>query len=158
MAKAKHFMSVAELHKKTAEFRAVCTRAGLRITPQRVAVYQALIKSKRHPPAEIVCRTVRKTLPNISLDTVNRTLLKFVKIGVASVLPGSGDPKRFDGQTSNHHHFKCTKCGRIIDLDCEPFENIRIPASITRKYSVTRKTVYLEGVCDSCKSANRQRA
>jgi len=156
MAKAKHSMSRAELNKKTAEFRAVCSRAGLRITPQRVAVYQALINSKRHPAAETLCRTVRKTLPNISLDTVNRTLLKFAEMGVATVLPGSGDPKRFDGQTSNHDHFKCIKCARIIDLNCQPLEDIPIPASITRKYSVTRKTMYLEGICDSCKSAMKR--
>ena len=132
-------------------FQRKCREAGLKVTPQRVAVYNALIGSKEHPSADVLCRKLRKTFPNISLDTVNRTLLTLAEIGAAFIVEGSGDVKRFDGGPENHQHFKCVKCKKIIDFHYKPFDNITVPKNISEKYTVLRKTVYLEGVCDSCR-------
>jgi Fur family peroxide stress response transcriptional regulator len=98
----------------------------------------------------MVFQTLRKTFPSISLDTVNRTLLTLNQIGAAFIVEGSGEPKRFDANLRTHQHFKCIKCKRIIDFHHEPFDNISIPADIEKKFTVLRKTVYLEGICDLC--------
>jgi len=135
---------------KMPDFKAKCRAAGLRITPQRMAVYQELAKSKEHPSADMLYRKVRKILPNISLDTVNRTLLTLAEIGAACIVEGSGDVKRFDGQLNNHQHFRCIKCKRIIDFYHKPFDNIPVPKSINKKFVVLRKTVYFEGICNLC--------
>ncbi|MBW8002262.1 MAG: transcriptional repressor [Planctomycetes bacterium] len=136
---------------KIDDFKAKCREKGLKITPQRLAVYQTLLKSKMHPSAEMLFREVRKEVPNISLDTVNRTLLTLADIGDAFILEGSGDVKRFDADLKNHQHFKCVKCKKIIDFHHKPFDNIKVPESISSKYIVLRKTVYLEGICDICR-------
>ena len=138
------------LEEKMDIFQTKCRAAGLRVTPQRTIVYQQLVKSKAHPSADMLYRKVRKILPNISLDTVNRTLLTLAEIGAANIVEGSGDVKRYDGQLDNHQHFKCVKCKRIIDFCHKPFDNIKVPATIRRKFAVLRKTVYLEGICDAC--------
>lgn len=129
----------------------MCRRQGLKITPQRMAIYKTLIESKEHPSADMVYRRVRKTFPNISLDTVNRTLLTLAEIGAAFTVEGSGDVKRFDGNLQSHQHFKCLKCKRIIDFHHKPFDDISLPKKISRKFTILRKTVYLEGLCDLCK-------
>jgi Fur family peroxide stress response transcriptional regulator len=139
------------LKKKLDAFRVKCSQTGLKVTPQRVAVYKALIESKQHPSAEMVFRKLRKIFPSISLDTVNRTLITLSKIGLAYVVEGSGEPKRFEGNLQAHQHFKCVKCKRIIDFRHEPFDNIEIPACIKQKFTVLRKTVYFEGYCDLCR-------
>jgi Fur family peroxide stress response transcriptional regulator len=139
------------LKEKMEAFRARCREAGLKITPQRMAVYKVLIESKHHPSAEVVFRKVRETIPNISLDTVNRTLLTLAEIGAASIVEGSGDVKRFDGRLDTHQHFKCIKCKRIVDFHYKPFDNIPIPKNISRRFTVLKKTVYFEGVCDFCR-------
>ena len=136
-------------------FRAKCRQLGLKITPQRIAVYRALIASKEHPSAEMVFRKVRKVFPNISLDTVNRTLLTLVQIGTAFVVEGSGDVKRFDAGLQPHQHFKCVKCKRIFDFHYKPFDDIPVPKTISEKFTVLRKTVYFEGICDSCGEERR---
>ena len=141
----------SRLKQKMDAFQTNCRAAGLKVTPQRMTIYRELVKSKEHPSADMLYRKVRKILPNISLDTVNRTLLTLAEIGAAFVVEGSGDVKRFDAQLDNHQHFKCIKCKRIIDFHHKPFDNIPIPKNISRKFTVLRETVYLEGICDSCR-------
>lgn len=144
-----------ELKKKMQDLRIKCRQAGLKITPQRMAVYKALIQTNEHPSAEMVFRKVKKVIPNISLDTVNRTLLTLSEIGAAFVVEGSGDPKRFDANLQSHQHFKCIKCKRIFDFHHEPFDKIEVPASISKKFTVLRKTVYLEGICNLCRKKHK---
>lgn len=144
-----------EQEKKLDAFQAACREKGLRITPQRMAVYQALVETDQHPSAEMVFRRVRRTFPTISLDTVNRTLLTLSDIGVAYVVEGTGDAKRFDGDTATHQHFKCVKCKRIIDFHHEPFDQIAVPEDLGDGLIVHRATVYVEGVCDRCAKSNQ---
>ncbi len=139
-----------ELKQRIESFKVKCRAAGLKITPQRVAIYTELIKTTEHPSAEKLYGKVRKVLPNISLDTVNRTLLSLNEIGAAFVIEGSGDPKRYDGNLKTHQHFKCVKCRRIFNFHHKRFDDIKVPADISRKFTVLRKTVYLEGLCESC--------
>ena len=109
-----------------------------------------MIKTHEHPSAETIYEKVRQTFPNISFDTVNRTLLTLSKIGAASIVEGTGEVRRFDGGTEKHQHFKCIRCKKIVDFHHKPYDNIELPASIDNKYTVLRKTIYLEGICDSC--------
>ena len=127
-----------------------CRCNGLKITPQRTAVYKTLIESKEHPSAEMIWGQVRRLYPGISLDTVNRTLLTLAEIGSASIVEGSGDVRRYDGDLDNHQHFKCVKCKKVFDFHYKPFDDIKVPASIAAKFKILRKTVYLEGICNSC--------
>ena len=142
-----------ELNDKLDVFSAKCREFGLKLTPQRMAVYQALIESSEHPSAECVFQAVRQVLPSISLDTVNRTLLTLNEIGAAFTVEGSGDAKRFDGHLEDHQHFKCLKCKKIVDIFDGKFDDIQTPA-VLDDFTILRKTVYFEGICNSCKQTN----
>ena len=150
MNKEKTKIDITELDEKTMQFTSQCREAGLKVTPQRIAIYRELLKTDEHPSAEMLYEKVKKIFPSISLDTVNRTLLTLNEIGAAFTVVGSGDARRFDGGLHEHQHFRCVKCKRIIDFHHKPFDNIRLPAEISEKYKVLRKTVYLEGLCDLC--------
>lgn len=139
-----------EAEKRLDEFQVRCREAGLKVTPQRMAVYKALVETTEHPSAEAVFRKVRRTFPSISLDTVNRTLLTLSEMGAAFVVEGSGDSKRFDANLCAHQHFKCLKCRQILDFHHEPFDRIDVPANLVGRVTVLKKTVYLEGLCDHC--------
>jgi Fur family peroxide stress response transcriptional regulator len=135
---------------KTEELRKKCREHNLKITPQRIAVYRELLMTKDHPNAELIHRRIKKQFPNISLDTVNRTLLTLYKIGVTNVVTGSGEPKRFDADTSPHNHFKCVECNNLVDIFNGSNENIDIPKEVKEKFTVLRKNIYFEGICDKC--------
>ena len=128
-----------------------CRENGLKITPQRVAVYKALVNTDMHPTAEEVHRMVRHKISNISLDTVNRTLLTLAEIGAAFQVEGTGQPRRYDGGMEEHQHFRCIKCSKVIDFHYEPFDNIEIPQHLQGQFEIMRKTVYLEGICEACR-------
>lgn len=123
---------------------------GLKITPQRIAIYQELLKAKDHPSADIIYRRLVKKIPNISFDTVNRTLLTFSEIGVAHIVEGYGQPKRYDPDLNTHHHFRCNQCNRIVDFRNKAYDNISVPGEIQKQFTVFNKKVVLEGLCDRC--------
>jgi Fur family peroxide stress response transcriptional regulator len=131
-------------------FKKKCIENNLKITPQRSAVYQELLMTDDHPNAEVVYRRVKKSFPHISIDTVSRTLLTFNRIGIADVVPGSGEPKRFDAEIGPHHHFRCLKCNRLIDI-YDDTKGFNIPGELTKKHAVTRIRVLYEGFCRECK-------
>jgi len=132
-------------------FRKKCRENNLKITPQRMVIYRELLKSKDHPNAESLHRRVKNIIPDISLDTVNRTLLTFSKIGLVKNVEGYGEPRRYDPKLENHHHFRCVNCNAIIDFDFEPYDDIIIPGDIKKRFSVLNKKVILEGYCEKCR-------
>jgi Fur family peroxide stress response transcriptional regulator len=131
-------------------FRNKCREHNLKITPQRTAIYKELIKARDHPSTLTIFKKVRKIFPGISFDTVNRTLLTFSEIGMVSVVEGYGQPRRFDSDTELHHHFRCVKCNAIVDFHSKPFDRIRIPEAIRKRFAILNKRVILEGICDKC--------
>lgn len=135
------------------QFRDRCRRSGLKVTPQRELIYRTLMETDAHPSAEWIYGRVRESMPNISFDTVNRTLLKLGEIGAAFIVEGSGESRRFDGNLANHQHFKCVRCKRILDFHHEPFDNIVVPEEVKKRFELLRTTVYLEGICDRCRAA-----
>ena len=140
------------LEEKISAFKNICYDNGMRITPQRIAIYKELITSQKHPSAIMIYDKVRSYFPNISLGTVNSTLLTFAEIGLTKVLESSGDPKRFDPNLKAHHHFRCIKCGRIIDFYNEDFNSIEIPDELKERFIVLDKKVHLEGICNKCRA------
>jgi Fur family transcriptional regulator, peroxide stress response regulator len=98
--------------------RATIENAGLRCTPQRLAVYQQLCESAEHPSAEIVFHAVRAQIPKISLATVYKALEALVAVGVATKLSaGIGDTRtRYDARRDEHYHFRCLRSGTVHDL------------------------------------------
>jgi Fur family peroxide stress response transcriptional regulator len=131
-------------------FRDACKKHHLKITPQRTTIYEELVKSKDHPSAVTIYKKVRKIFPDISFDTVNRTLITFSEIEIASVVEGYGQPKRFDSDTQPHHHFRCIKCNRIVDFHNRSFDRVKIPAEFQKRFNILRKRIVLEGICDKC--------
>jgi Fur family peroxide stress response transcriptional regulator len=124
---------------------------GLKITPQRTTIYQELLKAKDHPSADVIYRRLVKKIPNISFDTVNRTLVTFSKIGIATIVEGYGQPKRYDPDMDTHHHFRCIQCNSIIDFHNKNYDNIAVPEEINKQFTVLNKKVVLEGLCSKCR-------
>jgi Fe2+ or Zn2+ uptake regulation protein len=92
--------------------------AGLRCTPQRLAVYDQLCRFPHHPTAEDVFQAVRQQIPKISLATVYKALEALVAIGAVARLGAdeATGSARYDGRSDAHYHFRCLRTGSVHDL------------------------------------------
>jgi len=151
MSFVKNRMSPVEFDAKVHWFVGRCREVGLRVTPQRLAIYKELLRSEEHPSAEMLYERLKPAWPTLSLDTVNRTVLMLSEIGAAFIVDGTGGARRFEAGLEPHQHVICIKCNRIVDFHHEPLDEIELPRTITQKYKILRKTVYVEGLCDLCK-------
>jgi Fe2+ or Zn2+ uptake regulation protein len=100
------------------DLRLIIEKAGLRCTPQRIAVYDHLSRSTEHPTAEDVYQAVRSRIPRISLATVYKALEALVAVGVATKLTAGtgGNRSRYDARRDLHYHFRCLRSGTVHDL------------------------------------------
>lgn len=127
-------------------------KAKLKITPQRMAILGELVKNYDHPTADDIYQKIKKRLPNISFDTVNRTLVSFAQSGVIKIAEAQGGAKRYDSMTEPHHHFHCVKCSIIIDFTNKEYNRIKLPESIVSKHVVLGQKMVLDGICENCKN------
>ncbi|WP_461832097.1 Fur family transcriptional regulator [Aquifex sp.] len=124
-----------------------CKEIGLKITPQRIAVYEVLLKSDNHPTVEEIYEKVKEKYPYVSLATVYRTLETLEKIGLAKRVCFWGNSARYDANVSEHHHLICEVCGRIEDIELE--ENLNIPETL-KGFKTEGYSVNIYGVCPKC--------
>lgn len=129
---------------------------GLKVTPQRMAIYGALLSAGGHPSAEEVFGAVRRVLPNVSFDTVYRALLSFTELGIISVHEAGGK-KRFDPNLAGHHHLHCMRCNRITDFHSPELDSVKLPPQAGKGFQVLSMRMTVEGICSACSAKNRGR-
>lgn len=131
-------------------FAETCKAHHLKVTPQRVAIYRELIGSTAHPSVDDIYQIIKNEFPNISYDTVNRTMLTFAEIGIVDLVEVYGGAKRFDPNVTNHHHLHCVSCGKILDFHNDRYNNLGIPDEVRQKFRVLAGRVVLKGICEQC--------
>lgn len=97
------------------EIRSNLLQQGLKITPQRIAVFSALLSLKKHPTADKIIAHVQENNPNISPGTVYKTLETFVEKGIIKKVKTESDVMRYDAIQDHHHHLYCAESDRIED-------------------------------------------
>lgn len=90
---------------------------GLKVTPQRVAIYNAVVSLKNHPTAENVVDVIKKHHPSISVGTVYKVLNVFVEKGLFSKVKSENEVMRYDAIVEKHHHLYCNKTDKIQDFE-----------------------------------------
>lgn len=96
-------------------FREYLTSHGLKITPQRIAVFEAVTTLRNHPCVENIVEFVRQHHPNVSVGTVYNILETFVDNGLISKVKTDGDIMRYDTVRDKHHHLYSADSCRIED-------------------------------------------
>lgn len=139
------------IEKRLEFFKQICKSHNIKLTPQRLIIYEELIQDSTHPSTDMLYQRIQEKFPTISFDTVHRTLLMFYEIGVANIIEGTGNPKRFDGNVDKHHHFQCLTCKTIIDIHETAYDDLPISDDIRNTCEVLRQTVRLEGLCKECR-------
>lgn len=142
-------MNRAGIDRKVEELVERCRARGMNVTPQRIAIYRALVEAHDHPSPEALYRRVLPDMPSMSLATIYKALDALVDLGLAQEVSATGDIKRYDANMSRHHHLLCTGCGAIRDFDDEALDRVAPPRRLGGfvPHSVS---VQISGLCSSC--------
>lgn len=97
---------------------------GLKVTPQRVAIMEAIFKLNNHPTAENIADFIRQSQPNIALGTVYKVLDTFVENKIIKKVTTEADKMRYDGETGHHHHLYCVDSDLIEDYHDEDLDRL----------------------------------
>ncbi len=131
---------------------------GIRVTPQRLAVYEVLRESDDHLSAETIFQRVRATQPSLSLATVYRTLEMLRDAGLA-VEGRLGDSRNFyETNVEPHFHLVCIDCHTVQDLD--PEQAVRLQREMTERsgYRIRWSRLEFYGSCIDCLARESQDA
>lgn len=119
----------------------------MRYSRQRELITEIIKGRKDHPTADMIYQSAREIEPNISLGTVYRNLKLLSDEKEIITLETEDKRLHYDGDTSRHSHFICSKCGRIIDL----FKPAATPMEIKEAgLTVTGEKCVYYGLCDIC--------
>lgn len=138
MTADQHSKVEAQLHK-----------AGLKLTPQRYAVLDYLVRSPIHPTAEQIRVDLNRQFPRASRATVYNTLNALRDAGLIHEIYIDDAVARYDANIAPHHHFICRRCGKLEDIPLAVISEVS-HHSLQSGYSVEGYAVIMRGVCAPC--------
>ena len=106
------------------DIRDTFTEKGLKITPQRIAILEAIYKLDNHPTVEDILIHIRKNNPNIATGTVYKVLDTLVENAIIKRVKTDKDIMRYDGMVEKHHHLYCSTCDLIEDYVDEELDEL----------------------------------
>ena len=122
----------------------------LKLTPQRLAVFQYLTSTNEHPSAEVIYKALQPTYPTMSLATVYKTLNTLVEIGLIQELNVGEGNFRYDATITEHGHIQCLECGKVDDLYEVDFSNLNSLVESSSNYKIKYNKLFFYGVCSNC--------
>ena len=120
----------------------------MKLTPQRLAIMEFLDGNTSHPSAEDVYLGVKEKFPTMSFATVYNTLERLHKDGRVLELSIDTARKRYDPDTSPHHHLICTRCGKVADIKRD--FDLQVPEDALSGFRVHASHVEFYGLCPEC--------
>lgn len=109
---------------KISDIRGILSSKDLKVTPQRIAVLEALNTLAQHPSADKIIEFIRNKHPNIAIGTVYKTLETFVKKDIIQKVKTDRDTMRYDYIMEKHHHIYCNESDRIEDYFDKELNNL----------------------------------
>jgi Fur family peroxide stress response transcriptional regulator len=121
---------------------------GIKLTPQRLAILNYLQDNKSHPTAEDIYKIVTRKFPTMSFATVYNTMEALREKGCINELTIDPCKKRYDPDTSPHHHLICTECSEIVDI----FKDFKLglKKEMTNGFQLNGNHVEFYGYCSNC--------
>jgi Fur family peroxide stress response transcriptional regulator len=125
--------------------------SGYKVTPQRLAICNYVLSSKKHPTVEQIHSEILKKNPTISLNTIYQTMDMLIDLGLVQEMRFNVSSSRYDPNTSVHVNIICQNCSRIRDFESESIRDLwsRIVTEMNVEPLGQRLDVYV--LCDECK-------
>jgi len=124
---------------------------GLKLTPQRMVIFRILSESNQHVTVDQVYQKASAEYPMLSPATVYRNMEQMVDAGLLTRLDLGGTSMRYDTNLEEHHHFVCSKCGKVSDVYLEDIQyKMDANRSHLEKAKINSLDLHLQGTCGEC--------
>ena len=124
----------------------------LRHSHQRDMIYNYMLSTKEHPSAEMIYEELKKIEPNLSLGTVYRNLKLLEEVGMVKKVTSVNNVERYDAMTSDHIHFVCDQCGKVIDLPDFNNGDVKVKFEGQINAKINWINIILGGLCECCQN------
>lgn len=132
-----------------AQLRQTLHQRGMRMTPQRQLVLDALLELEHATPEQVHQRVQRST-PTVNITTIYRTLELLESLGIVRHTHlGHGAPT-YSVHEHRHVHLVCHSCGDVIEAPCEVMEDLRGTLRSRHGFALDASHLALSGRCRNC--------
>lgn len=97
---------------------------NLKITPQRIAILEAIIGLDNHPSTDYLLQFLQLNFPHVAPGTIYKTLDLFVVKGIIKRIITDKDSVRYEAVHDKHHHLYCADSDRIENYYDEELNKI----------------------------------
>ncbi len=127
--------------------------AGLRATPQRLAVLHVLGHAGgRHLSADDVWLRLRDERAEMDRSTIYRVLAQLTEAGLLEQVHLGDGVARFEIQEEPHHHAVCTRCGATEDVSVDAVHALAARMRRESGFVLAHHPLLLPGLCSACAS------
>ena len=120
---------------------------NIRPSVQRMAIMGYLMSHSTHPTVDMIYNDLYPDMPTLSKTTVYNTLNLLTQRKAAKMLTIDEKNTRYDGDITEHAHFRCRNCGGIKDIKLGEIEKMFQIQGL----QVDEMEVYCKGYCDDCR-------
>ncbi|MCB0211420.1 MAG: transcriptional repressor [Anaerolineae bacterium] len=125
---------------------------GLRVTPQRAIILEAIEGLSGHITAEDIFSVVKEVNSYISLATVYRTLELLKELGLITESNMGTSTTHYALKThGTHHHSVCRVCGKTMDLPNSMFEPMVERLQSEFDFVADANHMVIMGWCECCR-------
>src|SRR5436189_5293548 len=134
-------------------------RVGLKHTEQRDTILRTFLETRDHLSTDELFRLTRKKDAKIGFTTVYRTLKLLAECGLASEVAFHDGVARYEHQFNrrDHHHMVCTDCGASVEFFSPEIEKLEHEIGKKHRFSTTRHSFQIYGLCESCRKKSTRR-
>ena len=131
---------------------------SVRVTPQRLAIAEAVLNSTDHPTVQQIYERVRDHFPSMTLATIYSTLGVLERSGLIQELPFER-MSRYEPNMDPHVNLVCIGCENVMDADAGQEAVVRLRNRILNEsdFQVAWQRVDFYGWCPSCSAEKRQK-
>ena len=135
------------------QFKNVLRRAGLKYTPQRVAVLEEIVKDQGHRECEDIYLALKQKGSHVSRATVYRTMDILVKNDFARKMEIGDGRARYESKVDSphHDHLICSSCGAIVEFLNQEIEDLQQKIANHYHFKLQRHIHQLFGICKKCR-------
>lgn len=124
---------------------------GLRMTPQRLAIVQALVSTEVHPSVEDIYTEVSRQFPTTSLATVYKTVSLLKELNEVLELGFPNMSNRYDGlKPYPHPHVICLRCKAIMDPELASIADLAEEMAQKTGFAIVSHRLDFFGICPGC--------